>query len=224
MSDIRTRGATSQMVRVLAIKTDGSLLTGLTKDSVNLVISFLREKSSAPITYSGANIEEQTTIGTFQAPSTSSKCRFKETLLPGYYEIHVHDDSGILGTADASEKVQVTLSETTTTALGIALAFKEIELTAFPWQSAAFAKSIAAIIAGVVEDAGFAPTNIAFETNEITLASADILIGRSGEFITGSLIGQAFIIQDYALVSGRGHITVDVMVGSPSAGDEFLIF
>jgi hypothetical protein len=236
--DYRKRGATSQSVRILAIKNDGTLLTGLTKDSVNLVISFLREKSSAAIAYSGANIEEQTTVGTYQAPSSSSKCRFKETALPAWYEIQVHDDSGVFGSADASEKIQVTLSETTTTDLAIGLAFKEIQLGAFDLQQAlvdvgklngsAAAAAFLAIAAGLyrsltIDETNFTPTATEFETAEAPSAKANIVVDRSIVFASGGIVTQPVYVVAYSVVSGKGHWTVSPMVEAPQSGDTALL-
>jgi len=132
MSDIRVRNATSQMVRLFIPNnsvTTGAGVTGLTNASTNLRISYMREKDSALTSYTGSNIEVQTTIGTFQQPSSSSKCRFKETPVPGMYEIQFHDDATIFGDGDTSEKVQVLVAENTTTALKIGPNIKEIQLT-----------------------------------------------------------------------------------------------
>jgi hypothetical protein len=137
--DLRKRGATSQMVRIFIPDnsvTTGAGVTGLTFESTNLRVSFIREKDSALTSYTGANIETITTIGTFQAPSSSSKCRFKETPIPGVYEIHFHDSATVFGAADASEKVIVLVAEDTTTALKIGPNAKEIQLTAFDLQTA----------------------------------------------------------------------------------------
>lgn len=114
--DIRKRGATSQIVRVIILdstSTTGAGCTGLTYTSTNLVIAFIRESSRSSVVYSGANIEDITTIGTYQAPSSASKCRFKavdETNFPGLYEIHVHNDAVIFTEADSSVSPSVSSS------------------------------------------------------------------------------------------------------------------
>lgn len=132
----RTRGSISNMVRVfiqdnIAIK--GTGLTGLVFNSTNLQIAIIREFEAAPTIYTGADIENITTIGTFQAPSTSSKIRFKAvdgTNMPGVYEIHFHDDAGHFGSGDASKNLQIYVFEIGTTALNIAPNPAEIQLTA----------------------------------------------------------------------------------------------
>jgi hypothetical protein len=114
--------------------TTGKGKTGLTYLSTNLQISVIRELSATPTIYTGANIEDITTIGTFQAPSLSSKCRFKainETNRPGEYEIHFHDDAGHFGNQDASKNVSIRVDEITTTALNIAPCLREVELVAY---------------------------------------------------------------------------------------------
>lgn len=143
--DIRKRGSTSNMVNIFVPDnsvTTGAGVTGLTKDSTNIGIAVRREKSASETTYTGANIETQTTIGTFQAPSSSAKCRLKETPNPGQYEIQFHDDAGHFGTSDASEKVYVRIYEATTTDLKIGPNTKEIQLTAFDLQLAAGSQKV----------------------------------------------------------------------------------
>lgn len=133
----RKRGSTSNMIRVFIQandKTDGSGLTGLTNASTNLNIATHRELDTTLTVYSGANIEAQTTVGTYQAPSTSSKIRFKEvdaTNAPGEYELQFHDSAaGAFGSGDTSRYMQVYIREVTTTALKIAPCLKEVDLTA----------------------------------------------------------------------------------------------
>lgn len=138
----RKRGSTSNMVRVFILDntaTDGRGLTGLVFNSTNLQIAIIREFESSPTIYTGAGIENITTIGTFQAPSTSSKCRFKVvdgTNMPGVYEIHFHDDAGHFGSGDASKNLQIYIFEITTTALNIKPLPAEIQLTAIDFEDA----------------------------------------------------------------------------------------
>jgi hypothetical protein len=119
--------------------TTGKGLTGLVYNSTNLQITVIRELSATPTIYTGANIEDITTIGTYQAPSTSAKCRFKAidgTNRSGEYEIHFHDDAGHFGAGDASKNVQIRVDEITTTALNIAPCLREIDLVAYDEQDA----------------------------------------------------------------------------------------
>ncbi len=139
----RTRGATSVMFTVFIqsnTSTTGAGLTGLTSASTNLQIGMRRELSSTVTVYTGANIEAQTTIGTYQAPSSSSKIRFKAvdgTNQPGVYEIQVHDSAtNGFGTGDASVYVDIYVFEITTSALLIAPSAKKILLEAVNRQSA----------------------------------------------------------------------------------------
>lgn len=118
----RKRGATSVLVPIHIpdnSSTTGAGLTGLTSASTNLTIEYRRELDSAVVSYSGANIEAQTTIGTYQAPSSSSKIRFKETPIAGTYELQFHDSATAFGTGDASQSIQINIREATTTALHI---------------------------------------------------------------------------------------------------------
>jgi len=151
MSDIRTRGALSQMVRIFIPDnsvTTGAGCTGLTFESDNLVIAFMRERDSAATAFheAGHDIENITTIGTFEAP-TAAHCRFKAvdaTNFPGEYEIHFIDGTAF-GAADASNKVQINVYEVTTTALKIGPCMKEIELTALDLQATVQAGAQAAL-------------------------------------------------------------------------------
>jgi hypothetical protein len=147
----RLRGKTSNMIRVFIpdnSRTDGGGLTGLTNASTNLAIVYIRELDAAATVYTGANIEAQTTLGTFQAPSTSAKCRFKAvdtTNLPGVYELHFHDAATIFGAADASVNVQINVLELTTTALHIGPNMAEIRLIAWDMQTALSATTIGTV-------------------------------------------------------------------------------
>lgn len=138
----RLRGSTSNMVRVFIpdnTSTTGGGLTGLTNASTNLAIAYIRELDSAATVYSGANIEAQTTIGTYQAPSLSTRCRFKEvdtTNFPGMYELQFHNSATIFGTGDASRNVQLNVYELATTALKIGPNLAEIRLIAWDMQTA----------------------------------------------------------------------------------------
>lgn len=96
--------------------------------------SYIRQLDSASTDYSGANIETITTIGTYQAPSSSSKVRFKEvdsTHFKGVYEIHFHDSATAFGSADASENVTINILETSTSALKIGPNLTHIHLVAW---------------------------------------------------------------------------------------------
>lgn len=137
---IITRGVTSVKERWV-IPDSSSIIgagnTGLTYNSINLVIKVIRAGSAAPTSYaqSAGNIEDITTLGTYQAPSTSSKCRFKH-VANGVCEVHFHNDAGHFAVGDGSEKVQLWAEEETTTALNIGPNWKEIQLVAFDLQTA----------------------------------------------------------------------------------------
>jgi len=156
---IRKRGILSNIIRVFIQDnsiTTGKGKTGLAYDSTNLQITVIRELSATPTIYTGANIETITTIGTFQAPSTSAKCRFKAidaTNRPGEYEIHFHDDAGHFGAGDTSKNVQIRVDEITTTALNIAPCLREIELVAYdPQDATALGLGLALETGGKLDD------------------------------------------------------------------------
>lgn len=116
--------------------TTGAGCTGLTSSSTNLVIAFCREFDASFTTFTGANIETITTIGTYQAPSSSSKVRFKAvdaTNAPGLYEIHVHDSATAFGSGDTSSNVIFNVLETSTTALLIGPNLCDIPLVPWDW-------------------------------------------------------------------------------------------
>lgn len=74
-------------------ETDGRGLTGLTNASSGLKIATIadNETSTTVYTVAGSNVEDITTLGTYQAPS-SNKCRFEQvdaTNHPGIYELHL---------------------------------------------------------------------------------------------------------------------------------------
>lgn len=64
--------------------------TGLAYNTSNLIIYSKCDVEADRTTYSVAsgNLEDVTTLGTYQAPSTN-KARFKETTTPGVYEVHL---------------------------------------------------------------------------------------------------------------------------------------
>lgn len=87
---------TSVMLRVVlydSSSTTGGVLTGLAYDTANLAISIATDASA------GADVltkETITTIGTYEAPTSSAHCRFKvvdATDMSGVYEIHLHNDT-----------------------------------------------------------------------------------------------------------------------------------
>jgi hypothetical protein len=84
-------------------------------------------------------------------------------------------------------------------------------------------KSASTIIQGTVDDTGVSPTTTEFEADDITTAAADHYIGRIVIFTSGTLIGQATDITDYALSSGRGHFTVTALTSAPANNVTFVI-
>ena len=121
----RKRGSTSVIVRVFIpdnTVTTGAGCTGLTSSSTNLCVSYIREKDSSGTLYTGANIEAISTVGTWAAPSSSSKIKIKAvdaTNFPGLYELHFHDSATAFGTGDTSEHVLINIYESSTTSLKI---------------------------------------------------------------------------------------------------------
>lgn len=196
--DLLKRGLTSGIFTVFiqdTSSTRGGGLTGLTNASTNLVIAMRRELSSSVTTYSGANIEAQTTIGTFQAPSSSSKIRFKAvdgTNMPGVYEIQVHDSAtNGLGSGDASKFVDAMIYELTTTALNIATVVNKIMLEAVDRQSAT------AFVTGINSLAP--PAN--WNTDVVQTGDAYARIGAAGASLTA--LGDTRIANLDATITSR---------------------
>lgn len=92
--DLRKIGSTSNIIRFVLKRADtGQYLTGLTYNSAGLSIYVSRSPLSTTTTnytQAAGNIEDIAVLGTYQTPS-SSKCRFKETGIPGVYEFHFND-------------------------------------------------------------------------------------------------------------------------------------
>jgi len=76
---------------------------------------------------------------------------------------------------------------------------------------------------GTVTNAGFSPTTTEFECSDITTAAANHWVGRTAIFTAGTLFQQASRITAYALVSGRGHFTVNAMTSAPANADTLII-
>lgn len=213
----RLRGSTSNMVRVFIpdnTSSTGKGLTGLTNASTNLAIAYLRELDSVATVYSGANIEQQTTIGTFQAPSSSAKCRFKEvdaTNLPGVYELQFHDSATIFGTADTSRNVIINVLELTTTALKIGPNLAEIRLIAWDMQTALSSTTIGTVTT--------------YTGNTPQTGDAYARIGVAGAGLTA--LGDSRIANLDATVSSRTKpadtqaavTTVTNLTNAPTSGD-----
>lgn len=85
------------------------------------------------------------------------------------------------------------------------------------------AKAANMVLPGTVDDSAFSPTTTEFESDDITEATADHMIGRTVIFIAGNLIYQAKAITDYALSGSNGHFTVDAMTEAPANDDTFII-
>lgn len=134
-----TRGSTSNILHVWlpdSSSTTGAGKTGLTNASSGLVISAIRPGESSVTTFTAAasNIETITTIGTYQAPSTSAKIRFKEvdsTNFPGLYEIHPRNE--LLDTTNTRQSLSMII----TGATNLQPTPLEIELVGFTLQNTA---------------------------------------------------------------------------------------
>jgi hypothetical protein len=85
------------------------------------------------------------------------------------------------------------------------------------------ALSAGQIIPGTVDHSGTPATTTQLDADDITTAAADHYNGRVIIFTSGSLIGQATSISDYALVAGRGRFTVPALTAAPADNVTFII-
>jgi hypothetical protein len=85
------------------------------------------------------------------------------------------------------------------------------------------AASALGIIPGTSDNTGFTGTTSQFEASNITEATADHYNGRVIVFTGGALAGQATLITDYALATGRGHFTVSTLTEAVPNGSTFVI-
>ena len=67
------------------------------------------------------------------------------------------------------------------------------------------------------------PTTTEFQADDITEATADHYNGRLVLFVSGALVGQAAVIEDYENVGGIGQFTVRAMTEAPANNDTFVI-
>jgi hypothetical protein len=105
-------GSTKPLSIKLSKVSDGTAYTGIAYNTASLLIAVRGNTEAAGSTYTGGNLEDITTLGTYAAP-TASKVRFKEvssTNHPGLYEIHL--ESGDYSLASTTE-IMVTVSGVT---------------------------------------------------------------------------------------------------------------
>jgi hypothetical protein len=119
MKHIRKNGTTSEVILVKLVDSSspaGAGMIGLTSSSSGLRIASKADVEAASVACTGSNIEAPTSpIGTYQAPSASTKCRFREvdaTNHPGIYEIFLPDSRFAVANARA---LLVSVSATGTT-------------------------------------------------------------------------------------------------------------
>lgn len=106
------------MLQVLVRDENGAGRTGLAYNTADLGICVRRLGGTlTTLTYSDSNIESVTTLGTYQAPSSSSKVRFREVSddkFPGLYELHFHNN-GVFDAADATTSIVLSITGPTNT-------------------------------------------------------------------------------------------------------------
>lgn len=85
------------------------------------------------------------------------------------------------------------------------------------------AASTSVIQRGTVDHTAFTATTTILESDDITTAAADHWIGRIIIFTSGTLAGQATVITDYALNTGRGRFTYSTLTSAPANDVTFVI-
>jgi hypothetical protein len=85
-----------------------------------------------------------------------------------------------------------------------------------------FARACQGYVRGTSDNTGFTATSSIMDT-DIVEATADHFNGRTIVFTSGALAGQATLIQDYALTSGRGRFTFVTLTEAVPNGTEFVI-
>lgn len=98
-----------------------------------------------------------------------------------------------------------------------------VELNSSASNMANLAEAASGMIRGTVDTTAFSTTATEFEADDIVDATADHYNGRVVVVTSGNLRWQATRITDYALVSGRGHFTVDALTGGLGNNDTFII-
>jgi hypothetical protein len=78
------------------------------------------------------------------------------------------------------------------------------------------------IVTGTSDNTGFTATSTVMDTT-IVEATADHYNGRVIVFTSGALAGQATLITDYALTSGRGRFTFSTLTEAVPNGTNFVI-
>lgn len=85
-----------------------------------------------------------------------------------------------------------------------------------------FAAACLGYVTGTSDNTGFTATSTVMDTT-ITEATADHFNGRAIVFTSGALAGQATLITDYALTSGRGRFTFSTLTEAVPNGTTFTI-
>lgn len=227
------RGLTGFKCRLYAIDTtNGEGKTGLSAATSGLVISTIcdTETGAGGVSYTGANIEAVTTIGTWAAPS-AGKIRFSEvssTLHPGLYEVQIADAR--LAVALSNSLIVQAFGVT-----GARFAPAEIQLDAVP----ANLKEVLDVAVGIALQRAFnaivtctvgsASTTTSIITSASTLAgtAADQFIGKlvvfASDTTTAALRGQMRVITSSS-ISATPTLTVSpALTNAPVSTDTFVI-
>jgi len=152
---------------------------------------------------------------------------FPATIPNGWYWVDIFEQEEVTGESPGTSDISDTL-------IGTIVGYWNG--TSFqPWDSnialinnnrtaaVQIALSAVQILSGTVDTTAFATTTTEFEANTFTAAADCFYNGRVIIFSTGTLAGQATIIEDYSLESGRGHFTVTGLTAAPSNADTFII-
>lgn len=195
----------------------GSGLTGLLYNTLNLVCYYVRPGGNA----TQLPLITQTVGG---AHSDGGFVEIDATNMPGVYRLDLAD--AVLATG--SNSVMLSLkgaANMSTTIVEIQLE-SEVNISSLNGNSTSAANlstSAGVILTGTVDTTAFVSTTTQFESDDVTNANQDNFNGRVLIFTSGALEYQATSIQNYSLVSGRGHFTVAALTAAPANDVSFVI-
>jgi hypothetical protein len=204
------RGETSIIRAVLILDNAsdvGDGKTGLAYNTGSLVGYYWYPGVAAPV---ALTLEDVTTLGTYQAPTSNAHLRIKEISaanMPGLYELHLHND----WTSIVNGRKQIILM--LKGASGMVATAMRIELL-----------QPTGVVEIAVEDTDFAPTTTAFEVTGITDATANAYKDCWVKFLTGSNAGEVKRVTASSIVTSSVKLTVDTMQAAPVDGDRAIIF
>jgi len=204
------RGETSIIRAILILDSAsevGAGKTGLAYSTGSLVGYYWYPGISAA---ASLTLEDITTLGTYQAPTSNAHLRIKEISsanMPGLYELHFHNDWSSI--VNGRKQIVIMLKG----ASGMVQTTLRIELI-----------QPTGIVEIAIEDTDFEPTTTAFEVVGITDATANAYKDCWIKFLTGNNTGEVKKVSASSVVTTNVKLTVDTMQAAPADGDRAIIF